>query len=218
MNTLLLLASLTMGAAGFVQQTRWEYGAVPTSPVSVVQRALATLGQPVDPVRVVGFDEAREIYRRIPGARALTPDLAGTLHAFRVVGGDTIFINRDSVIYRDVDREPTALGLLKLAGILVHEQTHSNDGEYAATRLQADFVRSRQRALPRREWAAARAYLAELEARATALGRGTRKARLARAVRAQSAVTRQALAAFTSADGNPNAAVALAATCPGWSP
>jgi len=155
----------------------------PSSPAladdPTIRQALAVLGQPVSPIEVVTFEQAQEIYRRTPGARPLTAQLSEGLRAFRVVRDHRIFVNRDSTDFKDVERRPTPLGLLKLAAILVHEQVHATDGEYAASRLQADFVRSRLHSLPRRERAKGRLYLRDLEARTTALGMGARNARRA---------------------------------------
>lgn len=74
----------------------------------------------MNPVRVVGVREIREIYARV---RAGAPP-AGLI-AFRSTGDpsdSSIYVNRDSHVYRSAAREPSALGLLKLAATLVHEQ------------------------------------------------------------------------------------------------
>jgi len=60
---------------------------------------------------------------------------------------------------------------LKLAATLVHEQVHNTDGEFAAYRLQSDFVRSRLKGLPSRHAEAAARFLENVEARARALAR-----------------------------------------------
>lgn len=135
----------------------------------VIQRALVVVGQPVNPIRVVGLQEIREIYARL---RAGAPP-AG-LTAFRATGDasdPSIYVNSDSHVYRGAARRPSALGLLRLAATLVHEQVHNTDGEFAAYRLQSDFVRSRLNSLPWRQQEEARRYLRGLDARAQALGR-----------------------------------------------
>lgn len=175
MHTILLLASLTLGDA-VPGPVRIDYVTMPQCADPTVRQALAILAQPVSPIELVTREEAQEIYRRTPGARALTPELAEGLKAFRVAHDHRIFVNRDSALFREVARRPTPLALLKLAAILAHEEVHGSDGEYAASRLQADFVRSRLHTLPRRERTDARLHLRDLEARTTALARGARRA------------------------------------------
>ncbi len=138
----------------------------------VIQQALNVIGQPVNPVKVVGAREIREIYARV---RAGAPP-AG-LNAFRATGDasdPSIYVNRDSLVYKDAARTSSVFGLLKLAATLVHEQVHNTDGEFAAYRLQSDFVRSRLSSLPPRQQEEARRYLQGLDARANGLGRAER--------------------------------------------
>ena len=138
-----------------------------------IRQALIVLGQAVSPIRVVGPDEIRGIYARTPDAGA---PRAG-LNAFRApdTSDPTIYVNRDSHVYRSAARRPSALALLKLAATLVHEQVHDTDRDFAAYRLQADFVRSRMQSMPRRDKEAARLYLQGLDARASALADAERR-------------------------------------------
>lgn len=137
----------------------------------VIHRALVVVGQPLNPVRVVGIREIREIYARL---RAGAPP-AG-LNAFRAAAGSDgpIYVNRDSEVYRSAARRPSPLDLLRLAATLIHEQVHNTDGEHAAYRLQSDFVRSRLNSLPWGQQAEARRYLHRLEARACSRGHAER--------------------------------------------
>lgn len=138
----------------------------------VIQQALIVVGQPVNPVKAVGLGEIREIYARV---RAGAPP-AGLI-AFRATGDRSdlsIYVNRDSSVYKDAARSSSALGLLKLAATLVHEQVHNTDGEFAAYRLQSDFLRSRLSSLSRRQQDDARRYLRGLDARANGLGHAER--------------------------------------------
>jgi hypothetical protein len=134
---------------------------------ATVRLAIRQLGQEVDPVEVVALAEARDVYGQVPGAGAPTPGM----NAFRVRQGASvshIYVNRDSTVYRAAARRPTPLALLRLAATLLHEQVHRTDGDTAAYRLQADFVRSRMRGIPWRERSAAERYLRDLEQRAQA--------------------------------------------------
>jgi hypothetical protein len=138
----------------------------PTAPPvdPTIRRALDCLGQVVDPVEVVSLDEATALYAGVPGAGAPSPGVI----AFRLRRGDSmsrIFVNREAGTYRGAARKPTALSILQLAATLLHEQVHRTDGEQAAYRLQADFVRSRLPRVPRRERARAERYLESLEVR-----------------------------------------------------
>jgi hypothetical protein len=80
-----------------------------------------------------------------------------------------IYVNGDSAIYRTAAKKPSPLSLLMLAATLVHEQVHNSDGELAASRVQADFVRSRLHSLPWWQRQAAREYLIRLDGKARAL-------------------------------------------------
>lgn len=134
----------------------------------VIQQALAIVGQPVNPVAVADPEEIRLLYARLPGIGAPPRGL----DAFRAPGDASdpqIYVNRNSPIYRRAAAAPSILAVLKLAATLVHEQVHNTDGESAACRLQADFVRSRMSGVPWRQRAEARHYLEGLDARARAL-------------------------------------------------
>lgn len=134
---------------------------------AVIHHALFVLGQPINPIRVLGSEEIAEIYSK--GGIEHPPH---GLLAFRspVDATDpTIYVNRASNIYLLATRKASSLNVLKLAATLVHEQAHNTDSEMAAYRLQADFVRSRLEDVPWREKEDARRYLAELDARARAL-------------------------------------------------
>jgi hypothetical protein len=150
-----------------------------------IEQAIVILGQTVNPVRVVGPTQIRELYARM-GASSRLPH---ELNAFRVLGGaedPRIYVNRDSAVFRTAARKPSALAILKLAATLAHEQVHNTDGELAACRLQADFVRSKLESLPRPRREDARAYLRELEAKIQALSQITQR-RLAASVKTAAA-------------------------------
>lgn len=139
---------------------------------SAIQQALIVLGQAVNPVLVVGPEEIHEIY-----ARAGIGDPTAGLNAFRSPDDMTdpnIYVNRDSAVYMNAVRKPSALTALKLAATLAHEQVHNSDGDAAAYRLQSDFVRDKLRGLPWHQQEGARRYLEELDARARALARAER--------------------------------------------
>jgi hypothetical protein len=92
--------------------------------------------------------------------------------AFAARPGDpsdaNIYVNEASAVYASAVRKPSALALLKLAATLVHEQVHNTDGEFAAYRLQSDFVRSRLTSIPGQQRDEAHAYVQGLDARAFA--------------------------------------------------
>jgi hypothetical protein len=135
----------------------------------VIQAAAHTLSWPTTDVRVLAPAEVRELFERAGGG---APPAA--LIAFRLEGHSTIYINAASEVYRDAAREPSRFHLLRLAATLVHEQVHDTDGEDAAYRRQADFVRSRLDSLPRSERARALAYWRTLEVRAISMARALR--------------------------------------------
>jgi hypothetical protein len=150
-----------------------EVTATHTDPA--IQRALLVIGQPISPVKLVSVEEIREIYHRLGAA----PPPSG-LNAFRVIadGADRrIHVNRDSDLYRRAARNPSPVDILRLAATLVHEQVHDTDGEHAAYRVQADFVRSRLMDLPHRHREEARRYLQQLDERANARGHAERRLR-----------------------------------------
>ena len=133
----------------------------------VIHHALLVLGQPINPIRVIGPEEIAEIYSN-HGIEDPPPGLL----AFRspVDATDpTIYVNRASNIYLLATRKASSLNVLKLAATLAHEQVHNTDSEMAAYRLQADFVRSRLEEVTWREKEDASRYLAELDARARVL-------------------------------------------------
>ncbi len=117
----------------------------------VIQRALALLGEPVNPVRVVTPRDYDSI--RLP--RALHRSTSASA-AFRVWRGQVpdapIYVNRSRAVYTLAAREHTSRWPdLLLASTLLHEQIHQTEGdeigEGAALRKQADFIRSRFNAL-----------------------------------------------------------------------
>ena len=159
--TICLVALLTIHAAPPGLRTNRHHD-------PVIQRALAIVGEPLNPVVVVDIERARQMYARTPGAGGLSP----RVNAFRAPGnrGDPrIYLLSQSVVYRRAARSPTVLDMLKLAATLVHEQIHAEDGDAAAYRLQADFVRSRLHSLPGAQREPGRRYLEALEARAVGL-------------------------------------------------
>lgn len=133
-----------------------------------IQKALAVLGRPVNPVCVVAPAEIRQIYGRVSAVPS-----SGVI-AFRAPGDRvdaTIYVNNASDVYRKASRKASGLALLKLAATLLHEQVHDTDGEAAAYRRQSDFVRDRLKGLPWRDREAAWQHVRELDARADALAR-----------------------------------------------
>lgn len=108
-----------------------------------IRRALQILQQPVDPIRVVTPEEARAIcatYGKTPSPMMM---------AFRAPGvasDPNIYINSKSEAYRKTGRGDS-LALLQLAATLAHEQVHGTEGgvegERAARRIEADFIRSK---------------------------------------------------------------------------
>lgn len=141
----------------------------------VIRRALLLVGQPLHPIRVVWPTEIRLMYAH---GGAGTPRRG--LEAFRAPGAahdPHIYVNADGTVYRNASRKPSPLTLLMLAATLVHEQVHNTDREFAAYRLQADFVWHRLSDVPRRERDAARRYheLIAMRARALAMAEGLRR-------------------------------------------
>ena len=139
----------------------------------VIGRALAILGQSINPVRLVGFAELRKVYLQ---AQVGEPP-AGIL-AFRHPGerdDPAIYLNADSMAYRAAARAPSAIATLRIAAILVHEQVHNSDDDAAAYQLQADFVRDRLDAVPWPDRRDAWRDLEELQARARAQARAERR-------------------------------------------
>ena len=141
-------------------------------PGVAVDAALQLLPQSLDNVRVLSPVEVREVYSRADG---VLPPVG--LNAFRIPGDPNIYVNAESEIYRDAARNRSAFHVLRLAATLLHEQVHGTDDEYAARRLQADFVRSRLDALPSAQRASADRYWTTLEARAVSLGLAERRSR-----------------------------------------
>ncbi len=139
---------------------------------AVVAEALRVLPLAITNVRVLSALQVRQIYSRVAG----TVPPAG-LNAFRIQGDPNIYFNAESEVYRDAARAGTAFHLLRLAGTLLHEQVHETDGEYAARRLQADFVRSRLHGLPSSQRERANRYWRTLEGRAISLARAERPRR-----------------------------------------
>jgi hypothetical protein len=140
-----------------------------------IRHALRLLGQSLNPVRVLGEAQIREMYARIPGVVLRS---AG-LNAFRAPGTPNdpyIYVNGESVVYKRASKQPSALAVLMLAATLAHEQVHNTDGEAAAYRLQSDFVRSQQGSVPARQQDELRQYLQTIDARAWALARAGRRA------------------------------------------
>jgi hypothetical protein len=133
---------------------------------TVITRALLVLSQRVNDVRVLSPVEVRTLFER---AGAGAPPAA--LTAFRLRNDATIYVSGTSAVYRDAAEKPSAFHLLRLAATLVHEQVHDTDGEDAAYRRQADFVRSRLAALPRDERARGYQYWHALEVRAISMAK-----------------------------------------------
>jgi hypothetical protein len=144
-----------------------------------IQQALTVLGQAVNPVRVLGEAQIREIYTRTLG----TDPLPAGLNAFRVPRGandPNIYVNKESMVYTRAASKASAVALLKLAATLAHEQVHNTDGEFAAYRLQSDLVRSRLKSVPRLQQDEVRKYLQNLDARANAYAVAERRSKIRR--------------------------------------
>lgn len=141
----------------------------------VIRQALRLLGQPVNPVKLVGTQELRAIYRGWGSFLQPPRGLVAVRGADRACNPH-IYVNRDARVYQAAVAKPSPINLLKLAATLAHEQVHNSDGEYAAYRLQSDFVRSRVGGLPWRYRDEAGRYLRELDERARAFARTERLA------------------------------------------
>lgn len=143
-----------------------EGPAVVPPPDPVIAAAVRALSQPVNEVRVLSPLQVREIFDRTGGSAP-----PAGLIAFRIKGDPVIYVDAGSEIYREAARRPSPFHLLRLAATLMHEQVHDTDGEAAAYRRQADFVRSRLDRLPADQRARGRAYWQVLEGRAIALAK-----------------------------------------------
>ena len=126
--------------------------------------ALRLLQQPINTIRVLSAPEVQDVYRRM----AATQPPRG-LNAFRLPRDPNIYVNAESKMYRDAVRNRTEFDLVRLAATLLHEQIHETDGEYAARRVQADFIRSRLKGLPVSQRARGEHYWRTVEARAASL-------------------------------------------------
>jgi hypothetical protein len=106
----------------------------------VIRRALQFVGQALNPIRVLIPAEARATYARY----GRTP--SSMMMAFRAPGDPNIYISCESDAYRKA-RNNDSLALLQLAATLAHEQVHGTEageeGERAARRIEADFIRSK---------------------------------------------------------------------------
>ena len=101
-----------------------------------VQSALDLLGQGVNPIKTVTLDGARAIYEKY-GKQP-----SDNMLAFRAPGDQTdpnIYLNQESEMFRKAGKDPLSKALL--AGTIAHEQVHNTDGEAAARRIEADFLR-----------------------------------------------------------------------------
>jgi hypothetical protein len=110
-----------------------------------LQPALATLGQSINPIRVVDESTAQQIYRALNDPRSMDTWRKQVI-GFRGPKGDpNIYLNRHSDQYQRALQKPDdALNNLKLAASLAHEQTHDIERtEQPARRIEADFLRSR---------------------------------------------------------------------------
>lgn len=127
----------------------------------VIQRALALVGQPLNPVRVVGVPEIEAIYQESePGAVGSegARKRLGFVKGFRRPGDHdrkdpNIYINKDNPAYKDARNAKNEWANLALAAILTHEQIHNTEsgaeGERAARIKEADFIRSKMDRLSR---------------------------------------------------------------------
>jgi hypothetical protein len=132
----------------------------------VIRNAARGLSLPVNDVSLLSTPQVREIFRRAGGGAP-----PAGLIAFRIKDDPLIYINAESEVYRSAVRSPSPFHLLRLAATLVHEQVHDTDGESAAYRRQADFVRSRLAELPADQRARAHTYWHALEVRAISMAK-----------------------------------------------
>jgi hypothetical protein len=146
--------------------------AAPSHVDPVIGSAMRAFSRPVTDVRVLSPAEVRELFEGAGGGRP-----PAGLIGFRLKGDSTTYISSGSEVYRDAARRPSPFHLLRLAATLVHERAHDTDGEAAAYRQQADFVRSRLDSLPRDERARAHAYWRTLEVRAISMAKAMRRQR-----------------------------------------
>jgi hypothetical protein len=163
-----LVAALWLGSAGAAVAQPHDAARTTTVEDSAIGRALALIGQPMNPVVIVDAEQARRMYGRLAGAGEPPADL----NAFRAPGDPAdprIYVVRSSRVYRDALRRGNALAVLKLAATLVHERVHDTDGEAAAYRLQSDFVRSRLHMLSPAQRRHGWHYVQALDWRAAAL-------------------------------------------------
>ena len=136
----------------------------------VITRAVHVLSQPVNEVRVLSLPELHQVFQAAGGG---SPPHG--LIAFRRQQDPTIYISAASRVYLDAAERPSRFHLLRLAATLVHEQVHDTDGEDAAYRRQADFVRSRLASLPHEDRARGYDYWRTLEVRAISLARAVNR-------------------------------------------
>jgi hypothetical protein len=145
---------------------------MPHAFIAVALRALLLVTPPADEVRVLSSRQLDEIYLREAGTRP-----PAGLNAFRLEGDPRIYLNAESKVYQQAGSRPRAFHALRLAATILHERVHETDGEYAARRLQADFVRSQLRSLPSSQRREAERYWSTLEGRALSLAIAERRLR-----------------------------------------
>jgi hypothetical protein len=132
--------------------------------IAVAIRAVLLVAPPADDVRVLSSRQVQEIYLREAGT---TPPVG--LNAFRLQNDPKIYVNAESKVYKQSESRPGEFHALRLAATILHERVHETDGEYAARRRQADFVRSQLRFLPSSQRRDADRYWRTLEGRALSL-------------------------------------------------
>jgi hypothetical protein len=134
----------------------------------VIRNAARGLSLPVNDVRVLSTPQVREIFNLAGGGAP-----PAGLIAFRIKDDPLIYVNAESEVYRSAAHRPSPFHVLRLAATLVHEQVHDTDGESAAYRRQADFVRSRLPELPADQRARAHTYWHALEVRAISMAKAS---------------------------------------------
>jgi len=107
-----------------------------------INRALQIVGQPINPVRVVGLDEIAELYKRMGDTGATDPKRRSQISGFRAPGDPTIYVSRESKEYKRASNEKDLPGHMLLAALLAHEDTHGPalDDEVAAKQKERDFL------------------------------------------------------------------------------
>lgn len=135
-----------------------------------IQKALALINQPINPVQAVTPAQIVEIYgqRGFPkNEQQVKKQVIGFRAPVNAAVSDdpNLYINNASEQYRKASGN-SPLAQLLLAASLVHEQQHETEkgemGEYASRRKEADFIESKMNTLPGWEKPKAREFINQL--------------------------------------------------------